>query len=104
MSKTEVKNALDLRNKNGRKQKNFEYLIQVISLVKVISIMMQNCVAFQPVFKYFKMPTNSSAIIAQKSKSLSEESIKPCATSNNSLAPEMTFSCSKTRIKFYKSL
>ena len=49
-------------------------------LVKVILKTMQNCLVFQSVFKYFKMPTNISRIIAKKPKGLSKESVKPCAT------------------------
>ena len=44
---------------------------------------MQNYLVFQPVFKYFKTPTNR--VIEWESKGLSKESIKPSATSDNSL-------------------
>ena len=39
----------------------------------------------QPVFKYFKTLSNSNKITAWKSKGLSEESIKPPSTNDNSL-------------------
>ena len=40
---------------------------------------------FQPVYKYFKMITNTNYISSWKSKGLSAESIKPFPTSDNSL-------------------
>ena len=44
---------------------------------------LQNCFVFQPVIKYFKALTNGT-IWMQKPNGLSDESIKPPATSNNS--------------------
>ena len=40
---------------------------------------------FQPVYKYFKMITNTNYISSWKSKGLSAESIKPFPKSDNSL-------------------
>ena len=42
---------------------------------------------FQPIHRYFKIPTNTKYISERKSKGLSDESIKPRTTSDNSLAP-----------------
>ena len=42
---------------------------------------------FQPVYKYFKFITNTNYISSWKSKGLSDESIKPFPTSDNSLTP-----------------
>ena len=42
---------------------------------------------FQPVYKYFKFITGTSCISSQKSKGLSDESIKSPTTSDNSLTP-----------------
>lgn len=44
---------------------------------------LQNCFVFQPVIKYFKPLTNDT-IGMQKSNGLSDKSIKPPATANNS--------------------
>ena len=44
----------------------------------------QNYLVFQPLIRYFKLITNI-AVMRRKCKSLSDESIKPTATSNNSL-------------------
>ena len=60
---------------------------------------MQNYLVFQPVFKYFKTPTNYNIILVQKSKGLSEESITT-PTLHNSLAPGMIFGGTKIRVKF----
>ena len=63
---------------------------------------MQNFLVFQPALKYFKTSgTKSHQIIALKFNELSEESIKPPTTLNNSLAPEMTFfDGAKIKVKF----
>ena len=46
-----------------------------------------NYILFQPVYKYFKNIASSDFISERKSKGLSNESIKPSAASNESLAP-----------------
>ena len=64
----------------------------------------QNYLAFLPLRKYFKL--NSAAgvvdhVFSWQSKELSNESIKPPATSSdNSLTPELTYYGTKTRVKF----
>ena len=47
----------------------------------------QNYLVFQPMYRYFKMITNTDYISSWKSKGLSAESIKPPTTSDNSLTP-----------------
>ena len=55
---------------------------------------------FQPVHRYFKFISNINFISEWISKRLFPESIKPPATSNNSLAPAINNYGTKTRIKF----
>ena len=47
----------------------------------------QNYLVFQPMYRYFKMITNTDYISSWKSKGLSTESIKPPTASDNSLTP-----------------
>ena len=51
-------------------------------------------------YRYFKMITNTDYISSWKSKGLSNESIKPPTTSDNSLNPELNYYGTKTRVKF----
>ena len=51
----------------------------------------QNYLVFQPMYRYFKMITNTDYISSWKSKGLSSESIKPPATSDNSLIPALNY-------------
>ena len=60
----------------------------------------QNYLVFQPINKYFKVITNTDYISSWKSKGLSAESIKPPTTSDNSLAPTLSYYDTKTRVKF----
>ena len=60
----------------------------------------QNYLAFQPINKYFKVITNTDCVSSWKSKGLSAESIKPPATSDNSLTPGLNYYGTKTRVKF----
>ena len=46
----------------------------------------QDYLVFQPLNKYFKVITNNDYVSSWKSKGLSAESIKPPATSDNSLS------------------
>ena len=55
---------------------------------------------FQPMYRYFKMTTNTDYISSWKSKGLSAESIKPPRTSDNSLTPALSYYGTKTRVKF----
>ena len=47
----------------------------------------QSYLVFQPIYKYFKVIANTKNISGWKSKGLTDESIKPPATSDNSLSP-----------------
>ena len=47
----------------------------------------QNYLVFQPKYRYFKNIGNTDNILPWQSKRLSDESIKPPSTSNNSLTP-----------------
>ena len=50
--------------------------------------------------QYFKDTGNTDHISSWESKRLSDESIKPLATFNNSLAPALNYVGNKTRVKF----
>ena len=63
----------------------------------------QNYLVFQPLNKYFKVIINTDYISSRKSKRLSAESIKPPATSDNSLNPALSYYGTKTRVKFTAS-
>ena len=60
----------------------------------------QNYLVFQPIRRYFKI--NGKYISSWKSKGLSEETITPYATSDNSLTPLIDYYDSKVRVKFNK--
>ena len=49
-------------------------------------------------YRYFKMVTSTDYISSQKSKGLSDESIKPPTTSDNSLAPSLDYGVKFARI------
>ena len=51
----------------------------------------QNYSVFQPMHRCFKTVTNTDYISSWKSKGLSDESIKPSTTSDNSLNPTLTY-------------
>ena len=55
---------------------------------------------FQPVYGYFKFISNTNFISEWISKGLFSESIKPSATSDNSLAHVINNYGTKTRVKF----
>ena len=61
-----------------------------------------NYLIFQPLSKYFKLIANTKYISSWKSKGLSDETIKPYATSDNSLTPLIDYYGSKVRVKFNK--
>ena len=60
----------------------------------------QNYLVFQPMYRYFKMITNTDYISSWKSKGLSDESIKPPTTSDNSLNPALNHYGTKIRVQF----
>ena len=47
----------------------------------------QNYLVFQPINRYFKVTDNKKYILSWKPKGLSDETIKPLATSDNGLSP-----------------
>ena len=56
--------------------------------------------------KYFELNSVVRAgdyVLSWQSKGLSNESIKPPATTNNSLTPELNYYGTKTRLKFTRS-
>ena len=64
----------------------------------------QNYLIFQPIFKYFKVNaiTNvTNYVLSWNSKGLSDETIKPPTTSDNSLTPTINYNNTyKIRVKF----
>ena len=62
----------------------------------------QNYVVFQPTHKYFKIP-NTKYILSWKSKGLSDETITPYATSDNSLTPLIDHYGIKERLNLNRS-
>ena len=62
----------------------------------------QNCLVFQPIFRYFKIKANKKFISSWKSKVLSVETITLYATSDNSLTLLIDYYGSKVRVKFNK--
>ena len=63
----------------------------------------QNYLVFLPMRKYFKLNSvvdTVDYVLSWQSKGLSNESIKPPTTTNNSLTPELNYYGSKTKIKF----
>ena len=54
---------------------------------------------FQPLNKYFKVIANTEYLSSWKSKGISAESIKPPATSDNTLIPELNYYGTKARVK-----
>ena len=51
-------------------------------------------------YRYFKENGNTDYISSCKSKELSDEIIKPPSTSDNSLAPALSYIGCKTTVKF----
>ena len=60
----------------------------------------QNYLVFQPMYRYFKMITNTDYILSWKSKGLSAESITPPSAPNNFLNPSLNYLGTKTRVRF----
>ena len=55
---------------------------------------------FQPLYRYFKTITKTNHILSCTSRGLSAESIKPPATSDNSINPELSYYDYNIRVKF----
>ena len=64
----------------------------------------QACLIFQPMHKYIKTITNTNYISSWKSKGLSDKSIKPFLTSNNSLTPLLVYYDYNIKLKFNGSI
>ena len=58
---------------------------------------------FLPISRYFRLIANKKYISSWKSKGLSDETITPYATSDNSLTPWIDYYSAKIRLKFNKS-
>ena len=63
----------------------------------------QNYLVFQPICRYFEIIANKKHISSWKSKGLSDETITPYVTSDNSLTPLIDHYGSKVRVKFNKA-
>ena len=66
----------------------------------------QNYLVFLPLSKYFKLNTIVGVIhrfLSWQSKGLSNESIKPPISSDNSLNPRLSYNGTKIRVQFTES-
>ena len=63
----------------------------------------QNYFVFLPIGRYFRLIPNKKYISSWKSKGLSDGTIKPYATSDNSLTPWIDYYDTKIRLQFSKS-
>ena len=60
----------------------------------------QNCLVFQPLYRYFKSVVNSNYVIEFKSKETSDESIKSPSSPHNFSHPSLNYLGTKTRVGF----
>ena len=60
----------------------------------------QNYLVFQPINRFFKVMANTKYISSWKSKGLSEKTIEPPATSDNSRSSIIDYLGDKVRLKF----
>ena len=65
-------------------------------------LLQKDYLVFQPMIRYFKVIANTKYISSWKYKRLSDETITPYATSDNSLTPLIDHYGSKVRLKFNK--
>ena len=64
-------------------------------------MLLKNYLVFQTLRRYFKTAgANNSNILSWKSEGLSDENIKPTATSNKMLNLSVDYFITKTRVKF----
>ena len=63
-----------------------------------------NYLVFQTPNKYFEIITNTKYISSWKSKGLSDKTVKPSATSDNSFTPLIDYLGNKIRVKFNGSI
>ena len=59
----------------------------------------QNCLVFQPLYRYFKLVVNSDYVIEFKSKGTSDESIKSPSSPHNFSNPSLNYLGTKTRVR-----
>ena len=60
----------------------------------------QNYLVFQPLKKYCEVIASTNYVSSWQSKVLSDETIKPPATSDNSLNPKVSYYGAKARLEF----
>ena len=60
----------------------------------------QTYLVFQPLNKYFKVIVSTNYVLSRQSKGLSDETIKPPATSNNGLSLKVSYCGAKARLEF----
>ena len=60
----------------------------------------QNYLVFQPMYRYFRLITNTSNILSWKSKGLSNKSFDP---PNTNFSPSIDYVGNKIRVKFNRS-
>ena len=60
----------------------------------------QNCLVFEPLNKYSKVVASTNYMSSWQSKGLSDETIKPPSTSDNSLNPNVCYYGTKARLGF----
>ena len=60
---------------------------------------LQNYLVFQPLNKYFKIIASTNYVSSWQYKGLSDETVKPPATSDNSLNPKVSYG-TKARLEF----
>ena len=63
----------------------------------------QNYLVFEPLKKYFKVIASTNYVSSCLSKGLSDEIIKPSATSDNSFNPKVNYYGVKSRLEFRES-
>ena len=116
MAKTDFDNTVSSLNKKiaANKTKN-ESIENEIKKVKTLDLSYfigrshfeedgtQHYLVFQPINRYFKVISNKLYISSWKSKGLSDKTIKPPITSDNSLTPSIDYFGNKIRVKFTRS-
>ena len=60
----------------------------------------QKYLVFQPIDRYFKVISNTDYASSWKSKGLFTETVKPPATSDNSLTPALSYYNNRVTVKF----
>ena len=71
------------------------FLLATVILKKMVH---KNYLVFQPMNQYFKTIAVTKYILSSKPKGLSDESVKPPATSDDSLSPSIDYLGNKIRL------